>query len=298
MDKAKNALTDPRTEYFSGEFKKQRQDPPGLQVGMDPAPDCGARSYVGHGRLKGRRALITGGDSGIGRAVAIAYAREGASVAINYLAEEQQDADSLAETLNLEGLDIVQLPGDLSDENFCRQVVKDAHEKLGGLDILVLNAGVQTARTRIEDITSEQLRHTFEVNFFALFFMSQAAVPLLPPGSSILITSSAEHFAPSAILLDYAATKSAEITFGSALSKQVWQRGIRVNSICPGPTWTPLQIVGGQPEEAIPRFGLDAPLGRAAQPVELAGIYVYLASDEASYVTGEVYGVTGGISSR
>lgn len=298
MKEEKSVLKDPRKLYFSGEFKKQRQEPPGLQSRMEPVPDCGENSYEGHGCLQGRCALITGGDSGIGRAVALAYAREGAAVAINYLAAEQEDADSLAGILRREGREIVCIPGDLCDEGFCRNLVREAYDKLGGLDLLVLNAGVQCAQKEIADLTSEQIRRTFEVNVFAVMFMAQAAVPLMPAGSSILISSSAEYFAPDGILLDYASTKAAVTAFGTALSKQLWSRGIRVNSICPGPTWTPLQIVGGQPEEAIPRFGLDAPLGRAAQPAELAGVYVYLASDEASYVTGEIYGVTGGISSH
>ncbi len=296
MKEEKNVLKDPRTLYFSGEFCKQRQDPPGVQSRMEPVPDCGEESYVGHGLLRGRHALLTGGDSGIGRAVALAYAREGAAVAINYLPAEQEDADSLAELLRREGRELVQIPGDLSDEEFCRKLVREAYDRLGGLDLLVLNAGVQCARKEIAGLTSEQIRRTFEVNVFAVMFLAQAAVPLMPAGSSILITSSAEYFAPDGILLDYASTKAAVAAFGTALSKQLWSKGIRVNSICPGRTWTPLQIVGGQPDEAIPRFGLDAPIGRAAQPAELAGVYVFLASDAASCITGEIIGVTGGIS--
>lgn len=298
MTKDKNTLNDPRKLYFDGKFKRQKQDPPGLQCRMTPIPDCGEKSYEGHGRLRGRHALITGGDSGIGRAVAIAFAREGAAVAINYLPQEQEDADSLAEVLKADGLDLVQLPGDLRNLDFCRQVVCDAHSKLGGLDLLVLNAGVQTAQQNIADLTPEQVRRTFEVNVYAPIFLSQAAVPLMPSGSSVLITSSAEYFSPDGNLLDYASTKSADAAFGLALSKQLLEKGIRVNMVCPGRTWTPLQVTGGQPQDAIPCFGLGAAYGRAAQPAELAGVYVFLASDEASYVTGEIYGVTGGSSSR
>lgn len=276
----------------------QKQEAPGLQSRMEPVPDCGERSYVGTGRLEGRKALITGGDSGIGRAVAIAFAREGARVAINYLDVEQSDADSLADLLRAEGKELVQLPGDLREPETCSRIVREACEQLGGLDILVLNAGVQQAVTDIAQIDVEQVRDTFSVNVFAPLFMAQAAVPLLPSGASVIITASAEYYTPNKLLLDYAASKSAVTAFGVALSKYLLEKGIRVNSVCPGPTWTPLEVSGGNPDEDIPRHGVDTPLGRAAQPAEMAGIYVFLASEAASYITGEIYGITGGLSGK
>lgn len=276
----------------------QKQEAPGLQSRMEPVPDCGERSYVGTGRLEGRKALITGGDSGIGRAVAIAFAREGARVAINYLDVEQSDADSLAELLRAESKELVQLPGDLREPETCSRIVREACEQLGGLDILVLNAGVQQAVTDIAQIDVEQVRDTFSVNVFAPLFMAQAAVPLLPSGASVIITASAEYYTPNKLLLDYAASKSAVTAFGVALSKYLLEKGIRVNSVCPGPTWTPLEVSGGNPDEDIPRHGVDTPLGRAAQPAEMAGIYVFLASEAASYITGEIYGITGGLSGK
>lgn len=276
----------------------QKQPAPGLQSRMKPVPDCGETSYKGHGRLAGRKALITGGDSGIGRAVAIAYAREGARVAINYLHEEQSDADSLAALLKGEGARLELLPGDLCERETCRGIVAEAHRRLGGLDILVLNAGVQQAAKEIAEITEEQVLRTFGVNVFAPLYMAQAAVPLLPSGASVLITASAEYYTPNKLLLDYAASKSAVTAFGVALSKYLLDKGVRVNSICPGPTWTPLEVSGGNPDEDIPTHGVDTPLNRAAQPAEMAGIYVFLASEEASYITGEIYGITGGLSGK
>lgn len=276
----------------------QKQEAPGLQSRMDPVPDCGEESYKGHGLLEGRKALITGGDSGIGRAVAIAYAREGADVAINFLDVECPDAESLAGLLGKEGKRIELLPGDLCECETCRRVVTEAHRRLGGLDILVLNAGVQQAATDIADITEEQVHRTFAVNVFAPLYLAQAAVPLMPSGAAIVITASAEYYTPNKLLLDYAASKSAVTAFGVALSKYLLEKGIRVNSVCPGPTWTPLEVSGGNPDEAIPRHGADTPLNRAAQPAEMAGIYVFLASDAASYITGEIYGITGGLSGK
>lgn len=293
-----DTLIHPGQKYHSGEFPMQKQEAPGLQSRMKPVPDCGEKSYKGHGLLTGRKALITGGDSGIGRAVAIAFAREGARVAINYLAEEQPDADSLASLLRDEGKELTMLPGDLREAQTCRRIVEEAHRALGGLDILVLNAGVQQAATDISEITEEQVERTFRVNVYAPLFMAQAAVPLLPSGASIVITASAEYYTPNKLLLDYAASKSAVTAFGVALSKYLLEKGVRVNSVCPGPTWTPLEVSGGNPDEDIPRHGVDTPLNRAAQPAEMAGIYVFLASDEASYITGEIYGITGGLSGK
>lgn len=276
----------------------QKQEAPGLQSRMEPVPDCGEESYKGHGRLEGRKALITGGDSGIGRAVAIAFAREGARVAINFLEVERSDAESLAELLEKEGVQLELLPGDLRERETCRRIVTEAHRRLGGLDILVLNAGVQQAATDIAEITEEQVLRTFQVNVFAPLYMAQAAVPLLPEGASVIITASAEYYTPNKLLLDYAASKSAVTAFGVALSKYLLEKGVRVNSVCPGPTWTPLEVSGGNPDEDIPEHGVDTPLNRAAQPAEMAGIYVFLASEEASYITGEIYGITGGLSGK
>jgi len=291
---SKNKMQNPLTQYRQDGFPEQLQEYPGVQGEMNPVPDCGEKSYIGNGRLKGRKALITGGDSGIGRAAAIAYAREGADIAINYMESEQKDADSLVELLEKEGKKVILLPGDLSDEKFCRQMIKEAHQKLGGLDILALVAGKQVSKTDIEEITTEQLTNTFNINVFSLFWMVQEALPLLPEGSSIITTSSIQAYQPSPDLLDYAATKSAIIAFTRGLAKQVASKGIRVNSVAPGPIWTVLQVSGGQQQEKLPKFGQTTPLKRAGQPVELAGVYVFLASQESSYVTAEVYGVTGG----
>ena len=287
-------LINPVDEYRTEGFPKQYQPSPGVQARMKPVPDCGEESYVGHGRLSGRKALITGGDSGIGRAVAIAFAREGADVAINYLPEEQEDADSLTALLKKEGLELMQLPGDLTDEKFCGTMVEKAVKGMGGLDILVLNAGTQTAVADIEELSTKQLRHTFEVNVFSMFWITKAALKHMTAGGSIITTSSIQDFMPGKLLLDYAATKGAITDFTRALAKQVAQDGIRVNSVAPGPIWTALQVTGGQLQDDLKNFGQNTPLGRAGQPAELAGVYVYLASNESSYVTAEVYGVTGG----
>lgn len=290
----KNKMQNPLTQYRQDGYPKQLQESPGVQEDMKPVPDCGEESYKGNGRLAGRKALITGGDSGIGRAAAIAYAREGADIAINYMESEQKDADSLVELLEKEGKKVILLPGDLSDEKFCRQMIKDAHKELGGLDILALVAGKQVSKTDIEEITTEQLTNTFKINVFSLFWTMQEALPLLPAGASVITCSSIQAYQPSPDLLDYAATKSAIIAFTRALAKQIASKGIRVNCVAPGPVWTPLQISGGQQQEKLPKFGQNTPLERAGQPVELAGVYVFLASQESSYVTAEVYGVTGG----
>lgn len=295
MEKEKqNTLTDPREAFYSGDFPRQKQPAPGVEEQMTPRPDTGEESYRSYGRLKGRRALITGGDSGIGRAVAIACSREGAAVAVNYLASEQPDADTLREDIEGHEGQIFLLPGDLRDEQTCREVVRRAAECMGGLDLLVLNAGRQTAVHEIGQLSTEQLRATFETNLFAMYWMTQEAVPLLPEGASIITTSSIEAFEPNPQLLDYAATKSAIVGFSRALAKQLAPKGIRVNSVAPGPIWTPLQITGGQFPEKIPQFGQNTLLERAGQPVEVAPVYVFLASSEASYITGETIRVTGG----
>lgn len=287
-------LSDPRKAYYSGDFPRQQQPAPGLEEQMTPRPDTGEESYRSYGRLKGRKALVTGGDSGIGRAVAVAFSREGADVAINYLEAEQKDAESLREDIEKHDGKIFLLPGDISREDVCRRVVREAADKLGGLDILVLNAGTQTAVRDIEELTTEQLRDTFETNIFAMYWMAQEAVPRMPAGSSIITTSSIEAFEPNPQLLDYAATKSAIVGFSRALSKQLAPKGIRVNSVAPGPVWTVLQVTGGQFPEKILHFGQSTPLERAGQPVEVAPVYVFLASDESSFITGQTIGVTGG----
>lgn len=291
----KNNLQHPQDAFYNDEFPKQQQEAPGLQEEMKPVPDCGEKTYKGHGRLAGRKALITGGDSGIGRAVAIAYAREDADVAINYLSSEQKDADSLQELLKEEGHKVVLIPGDVSKEEEANEIVEKAYRELEGLDILVLNAAVQKAVEDIQDLSTEQLRYTFETNLFAMFWMVKKALPALPAGASILLTSSSEYYSPSDTLLDYASSKYAIVGFGRALAKQLADKGIRVNTVLPGPIWTPLEISGGLLEDEVPKHGADTPLKRAGQPVELAGVYVFLASDEASYVTAETYGVAGGM---
>jgi len=294
MEKDRYTMQNPLTQYREDGYDKQLQEAPGVQEDMKPVPDCGETSYKGNGRLKGRKALITGGDSGIGRAAAIAYSREGADIAVNYMESEQEDAESLKELLEKEGRKVVLIPGDLSDESFCKEMVDKANRELDGLDILALVAGKQVAMENIEDITTEQLVKTFEINVFSLFWVVKEALPILPAGATIITTSSIQAYQPSQNLLDYAATKSAIIAFTRALAKQVAEKGIRVNCVAPGPIWTALQVSGGQPQDKLPKFGQDTPLKRAGQPVELSDVYVFLASQESSYVTAEVYGVTGG----
>ena len=288
------AMQNPLTQYPRPPFPRQPQEAPGTIFAMDPRPDHGEKSYQGFGRLKGRRALVTGGDSGIGRAVAIAYAREGAAVAINYLPSEEQDARSLVELIEGEGGTIVPLPGDITDESFCQKLVADANERLGGLDILVINAGKQTTQPSILDITTEQFDRTFKTNVYAMFWLTKAALPLMPEGATIVNVTSTQGFHPSPGLLDYASTKWAIIGFTQALAKQVIERGIRVNAVAPGPFWTALQPSGGQPQDKVEQFGAQSPYGRPGQPAEIAPIFVFFASQESGYVTGETYGVTGG----
>lgn len=292
--KKNESKNNPMTKYFHEKYPEQHQPYPGLELKMRPKPDCGEESYVGHERLRGKRALVTGGDSGIGRAVAIAFAREGADVAISYLPAEEKDARDVEKYILDAGRRALLIPGDIGDENFAQNLVRDANSQLGGLDIIVMNAGYQQFSTDIVKLTTEQIRRTFEINVFSMYWMARAAVPLLKPGASIITTSSIQAYQPGKELLDYAATKAAVAAFTKALAKQVAKRGIRVNSVAPGPIWTPLQVAGGRATGQIPEFGMDTPLGRAGQPVELAGVYVLLASDESSYTTAEVYGVTGG----
>lgn len=287
-------MQDPTKQYPVLEIPEQRQDEPGLDSKLIPQADHGQDTYVGHGRLKGRRALITGGDSGIGRAVAIAFAREGAHVAINYLPSEQEDADEVVRLIKAAGRKAIAIPGDLSDEAFCQELVSKAVSELGGLDILVNNAGKQIYVDDIEKLDITQVRQTFDVNIIAMFIIVKAALPHLPAGASIINTASIQAYQPGAGLLDYASTKGAIVAFTQALGEQLAPKGIRVNAVAPGPIWTPLQPSYGQPLEKLTKFGQQVPLGRAGQPAELAPAYVFLASQESSYITSEVIGVTGG----
>lgn len=287
-------LKDPKTAYPQPPFRSQKQPWPGLQSKMSPSPDCGERTYKGSNQLKGRHALITGGDSGIGRAVAIAYAREGADVAINYLPQEEEDAREVINLIRREGRRAVALSGDLRDEDFCRRLVQNAHSKLGGLDILVSNAGRQEFCRDVTKMTTEQFDWTLKTNIYALFWLVKYAVPLMPKGSSIINTSSRQAYDPSAILVDYAMTKAGISSMTRSLAKQLLPRGIRVNAVEPGPFWTPLEVSGAVPPENIPRFGAETQYQRPGQPVELAFTYITLASTKSSYVTGQNWGMTGG----
>lgn len=288
------SMQNPLTQYPQPPFPAQGQEAPGLDARMKPEPDHGDETYKGFGRLAGRKALITGADSGIGRAVAIAFAREGADIVLNYLPLEQADAREVIKLIEAEGRRAIPMPGDLKDERFCRELVDKAHEQLGGLDILVNVAGKQVARKELSQVTSEQFDATMKTNVYALFWLCQAAVPLMPAGATIVNTASIQSYQPSATLLDYATTKAAIVAFTKALAKQVIERGIRVNAVAPGPIWTVLQPSGGQPAEKIPTFGSQVPMKRPGQPAECAPLYVLLASQESSYITGEVFGVTGG----
>lgn len=288
------AMQNPLTQYARPKFEDQPQTPPGLAKAMVPNPDHGETSYKGFGRLAGRKALITGADSGIGRAVAIAFAREGVDLVLNYLQSEEADAREVIHLAEAAGSRVTALPGDLQDEAFCRELVERSRSALGGLDILVNVAGKQIAVTDIAELTTEQFEATFRTNVFAMFWLCKAALPHMPAGAAIINTTSIQSYSPSPMLLDYASTKAAITAFTHALAKQVVSKGIRVNAVAPGPVWTPLQPSGGQPAENIPDFGSEVPMKRPGQPAELAPIYVLLASQESSYVTGEVYGVTGG----
>jgi NAD(P)-dependent dehydrogenase (short-subunit alcohol dehydrogenase family) len=294
MGQDQYTFQDPVKRYPSIEPPEQDQPEPGLDKELVPHTDRGEDTYRGTGRLKGRKALITGSDSGIGAAVAIAYAREGADVALSYLPEEEEDAKVVARVIEEAGQKAVRLPGDLTDSDTCRELVKNAVEGLGGLDILVNNAGRQIAVEKLEDLSDEQFDTTFKTNIYAFFWITKAALPHLKPGSSIVNTTSIQAYQPSPTLLDYAATKGAINNFTKGLAQQLAPRGIRVNAVAPGPIWTPLQVSDGQPKEALPKFGKSTPIGRAGQPTELAPAYVFLASSESSYVMGETLNVNGG----
>jgi NAD(P)-dependent dehydrogenase (short-subunit alcohol dehydrogenase family) len=287
-------LQDPTGKYPKPPFKAQSQPWPGLASKMDPRPDHGETTYKGSGRLRGRKALITGGDSGMGRAAAIAFAREGADVAINYLPAEESDAREVIALIKAEGRKGVGIPGDLRNEDFCQQLVADAARELGGLDVIVSNAGRQQTHASIVDISTEQFDWTMKTNIYAPFWIFKAALSHLKPGATIIATTSVQAYDPSADLYDYALTKAATMNFVKSLAKQLGPKGIRVNGVAPGPIWTALQVSGGATKEKLQKFGDNTPLGRPGQPAELASIYVQLAASDASFATGQIYGSAGG----
>jgi len=287
--------TDPRSKHPAPPFPKQQQPDPGHTFRMDPVPDHGEDSYIGHGRLAGRRALVTGADSGIGRAVAIAFAREGADVALGYLEVEQADAESTAALVREAGAKAVLLPGDIAVEDVATSIVHDAAEQLGGLDLLVFVAGDMETVNSIDDFSTEILDHTLRTNIHSLFWMTKAAKKYLKPGSSIITTSSVQGFNGSPQLVEYAVSKAGIVNWTRAMAQQFAEAGIRVNGVAPGPFWTPLQP-SAVPAGKVEQFGADAPFGRPGQPAELASTYVYLASEESSYTSGETIVVSGGRS--
>ncbi|WP_160035347.1 SDR family oxidoreductase [Paenibacillus sp. An7] len=291
-------VQDPTTQYPKATSEwKQKQPEPGLQKEMNPVPDAGETSYCGTGRLAGRKAVVTGADSGIGRAAAIAFALEGADVVLSYLPEEEADAKEVVQRIEEAGRKAIAIPGDLKDEKYCEQLIEDAVKELGGIDILANVAGKQQFVEDIADLTTEQFDATFKTNVYSTFWLCKVAIKHMKPGSSIINTSSIQAYTPAPILLDYATTKAAINTFSKALAQQVASKGIRVNVVAPGPVWTPLQVVGGQPTEKLAEFGADVPMGRPGQPAEMAPAYVFLASQESSYVTGETLNANGGVPS-
>ncbi len=294
MTRDQYTFTDPTKLYEDTDTSAQYQEGPGLDTELEERADLGETSYRGTGRLAGRKALITGGDSGIGAAVAIAYAREGADVVISHLPEEQPDADRIVELIRAEGRTGISLPGDLTDAAYCRELVERTVAELGGLDIVVNNAARQQHVEDLAELSDEQFDDTFRTNVYAMFWITKAALPHLAPGSTVINTSSIQAYSPSQNLVDYATTKAAINTFSKALGQQLAPKGIRVNVVAPGPVWTPLQTAGGQPTEALPEFGESTPLGRPGQPAELAPAFVFLASPESSYVVGETLNVNGG----
>ncbi len=295
MPRDQYTFTDPTTLYADIEPKKQHQPEPGLDAQLTPKPDLGEESYRGSGRLTGRKALITGGDSGIGAATAIAYAREGASVALSYLPSEEEDAQRIAGLIREAGVTVATIPGDLRDPAYCRELVARTVDELGGLDIVVNNGGKQIFNDDLATLSDEQFDDTFKTNVYAMFWITKAALPHLPAGSSIINTTSIQAYSPSDILVDYASTKATINAFTKGLAQQLAPKGIRVNAVAPGPIWTVLQVTEGQPQEKIATFGENTPLGRMGQPAELAPAYVFLASAEASYVIGETLNVNGGM---
>jgi NAD(P)-dependent dehydrogenase (short-subunit alcohol dehydrogenase family) len=292
MSRDQYTFVNPAELYSDIEPQKQQMPEPGLDADLTPKADLGEESYRGSDRLKGRKALITGGDSGIGAATAIAFAREGADVALSYLPEEEEDA---ARIVREAGANVATIPGDLRDPEYCRTLVSEAVGALGGLDILVNNGGKQIFQESLTDITDEQFDDTFKTNVYAMFWITKAALPHLKPGSTIINTTSIQAYSPSGILVDYASTKATINAFTKGLADQLAPKGIRVNAVAPGPIWTPLQPSDGQPQEKIEQFGEETPLGRMGQPAELAPAYVFLASAESSYVAGETLNVNGGM---
>ncbi len=288
-------FVNPVEQYHQGGYAEQSQDEPGLDSELSAPAEHGEDTYRGSGRLTGRKALVTGGDSGIGRAVATAFALEGADVVLSYLPAEQSDADEVAQIITKAGRKAVLVPGDIADEATARQLVRTAVAELGGLDLIANVAGKQQFVEDLADVSSEQFDQTFKTNVYALFWIIQEALPHLPAGSSIINTSSIQAYTPSPGLVDYATTKAAINTMSKSLAQQLAPRGIRVNVVAPGPIWTPLQAAGGQPTEKLPEFGQETPIGRAGQPAELAPAYVYLASPESGYVSGETLNVNGGM---
>ena len=288
-------LRDPRSQYPGPPSSVEIQSAPATQTAMSEKPDCGEQSYKGSGRLAGRKALLTGADSGIGRAAAIAFAREGADVAISYLPEEQADAEEVAKYIRDAGRKAVLLPGDIAHEGFCQRLVADAVEQLGGLDILVNNAGKMGKTEGLLETTTQRFDSLMKTNIYSLFWITKAAVPHLKPGASIINTTSVQGYKPAPNIFDYAMTKAAIANFTKGLSAPLMEEhGIRINAIAPGPVWTPLQEADGD-KEKLKSLGEKTPYKRPGQPVELAPVYVLLASQESSYTTGEIYGVTGGM---
>jgi NAD(P)-dependent dehydrogenase (short-subunit alcohol dehydrogenase family) len=286
--------TDPTTQHQREDFGEQEIEHPGLTSEMDPQPDHGEHTYEGAGRLEGKRAIITGGDSGIGRAVAIAFAREGCDVLVTHLPEEEPDARETARWVEEAGRRCLTVAGDLQDEAFCRSLPERAVDELGGLDVVVNNAAYQWGKDGgLEDLTTDRIERTYRTNVYALLWLSQAALAHLEPGSSIINVSSIQAFDPSPPLMDYASTKAAIVNLTKNMATDLVDRGIRVNAVAPGPIWTPL-IPATLPPDKADEFGQDTPMGRAGQPAELAPAFVFFASQESSYVTGEVLGVTGG----
>jgi NAD(P)-dependent dehydrogenase (short-subunit alcohol dehydrogenase family) len=281
------------TEHPEPPFPEQEQEPVGLEREMEPKPDYGEESYRGLGRLEGKVAIVTGGDSGIGRAVCLAFAREGADVTVSYL-DEHVDAEETVRVVEASGRRALAIPGDIGDEAHCRAIVERTVSELGRLDILVNNAAYQMERSGIEELPSDDLERVFRTNILAMFWLCKAAVPHMRPGSAIVNTTSIQAYQPSPMILDYATTKGAIATFTKGLASELVERGIRVNAVAPGPVWTPL-IPMSVPADVVSKFGKDNPMGRPAQPAELAPAYVFLASDESRFVAGEVLGVTGGL---
>jgi NAD(P)-dependent dehydrogenase (short-subunit alcohol dehydrogenase family) len=295
MTEDQRTQQDPTQQYPQPEYPEQdqRDQHPGLEAEMQPKPDYGEETYRGTGRLEGKAAIITGGDSGIGRAVALAFAREGADVLISYLEEEEPDAQETAQVVEASGKKAVKMPGDIAEEAQCQSIVERAVEEFGKIDVLVNNAAHQMTVDGISDISSELLDHTFKTNIYAMFWLCKAAIPHMPEGGSIINVASIQAYQPSPTLLPYSATKGAIVTFTKGLAQEVVQYGLRANTVAPGPVWTPI-IPASMPGDTVSQFGGTSPMGRPAQPAELAPAFVFLASQESSFVNGETLGVTGG----